>query len=144
MADCSYPAHFSVLDRRCRIKSGTGGVGEKCFNKANLYVTLQQYFLHLFWNTATHVIINTLWSDWECKNWICGPLRRMWHMRKHCLTLLFTTALPSGLYWAMIVTVCPALFRAAAACSCVAFLRLTPFTCNKSCRWDMLQQEGLN
>lgn len=36
--------------------------------------------------------------------------------------------LPSGLYWATMVTVCPALFRAAAACSCVAFRRLTPFT----------------
>lgn len=38
--------------------------------------------------------------------------------------------LPSGLYWAMMVTVCPALFSAAAACSWVALRRFTPFT------WD--------
>lgn len=39
--------------------------------------------------------------------------------------------LPSGRYWATMVTDWPARFRAAAACSCVAFLRLTPFTCPK-------------
>lgn len=35
---------------------------------------------------------------------------------------------PSGLYCATMVTVCPAFFRAAAACSCVALDRSTPFT----------------
>lgn len=35
---------------------------------------------------------------------------------------------PSGLNWATMVTVCPAFFRAAAACSCVALDRSTPFT----------------
>lgn len=36
---------------------------------------------------------------------------------------------PSGLYWAMMVTVWPAFFSATAACSCVALRRSTPFTC---------------
>lgn len=36
---------------------------------------------------------------------------------------------PSGLYWAMMVTTCPAPFSAAAACSCVAPRRSMPFTC---------------
>lgn len=35
---------------------------------------------------------------------------------------------PSGLYCATMVTVCPAFFRAAAACSCVALDKSTPFT----------------
>lgn len=35
---------------------------------------------------------------------------------------------PSGLYCAIMVTVCPAFFSAMAACSCVAFLRSTPLT----------------
>lgn len=35
---------------------------------------------------------------------------------------------PSGLYCATMVTACPAFFRAAAACSCVALDRSTPFT----------------
>lgn len=45
---------------------------------------------------------------------------------------------PSGLYWAMMVTTCPAPFSAAAACSCVAPRRSMPFTCfnNKDKSWD--------
>lgn len=43
------------------------------------------------------------------------------------LSLLF--CLPSGWYCAMIVTVCPAPFSAAAACSWVAPRRSIPFTC---------------
>lgn len=35
---------------------------------------------------------------------------------------------PSGLYWATMVTLCPAFFKAAAACSCVALWRSAPFT----------------
>lgn len=136
-----------MLDRRCRIKSGTDGVDENCFNKSNIYVTSQQYF-YICFEIRQHMWLSTHFdpteSDESCESWICGPLRCTRHTRKHCLTLLFTAALPSGLYWAMIVTVCPALLRAAAACSCVAFLRLTPFTCNTSCRCGMLQQEGLN
>ena len=37
-------------------------------------------------------------------------------------------ALPSGLYWAMIVTVVPAPFSAAAACSCVASCKSVSLT----------------
>ena len=36
---------------------------------------------------------------------------------------------PSGLYCAMMVTLCPAFFSATAACSWVAPRRSTPFTC---------------
>lgn len=39
---------------------------------------------------------------------------------------------PSGRYCAMMVTVCPARFSAAAACSWVALRRFTPFTCGNS------------
>ena len=42
-----------------------------------------------------------------------------------CISLQYS---PSGLYCATMVTVCPAFFSAAAACSCVALDRSTPFT----------------
>lgn len=41
----------------------------------------------------------------------------------------FPLAVPSGRYCATMVTVCPARFSAAAACSWVALRRFTPFTC---------------
>lgn len=53
--------------------------------------------------------------------------------------LLYVTvvALPSGLYWAMMVTVWPAFFNAAAACSCVAIRRSTPFTWHTHTAWPL-------
>ena len=59
---------------------------------------------------------------------------------EHSCVVWDSMASPSGLYWAMMVTVCPALFSAAAACSCVAFLRFTPFTCNKRVRHTFCHQ----
>lgn len=46
----------------------------------------------------------------------------------HKLTQTFSVDLPSGLYCATMVTDCPAFFKAAAACSWVAYLRSTPLT----------------
>lgn len=43
----------------------------------------------------------------------------------YCMYLQYS---PSGLYCATMVTVCPAFFRAAAACSWVALDKSTPFT----------------
>lgn len=50
--------------------------------------------------------------------------RSRW-MEMYCVYLQYS---PSGLYCATMVTVCPAFFRAAAACSCVALDKSTPFT----------------
>ena len=50
------------------------------------------------------------------------------HMRWMVMYCVYVQYSPSGLYCATMVTVCPAFFRAAAACSCVAVDRSTPFT----------------